>query len=112
MVSSGFRNRGQNDESIPAHLEYRIRLSALESEKMLFWNYYVNEQHPDKIVWNSGRHRYFDNVWMAQILRDIVSLRKDPVQRDLAQRFLEYFCQANQLDANTLPQPDGALSRI
>ena len=30
------------------------------------------------MTWNSRRYRYFDNIWMAQILRGIVALKRTP----------------------------------
>ncbi len=47
----------------------------------------MNKNFPTRITWNSGRQRYFDNIWMAQILRDIVSLKKKPGESESAQRF-------------------------
>jgi len=112
MVNEAFSAKLCKDGYIPAHPEYRLRLSKQESEKMLFWNYYVNKRYPHKMTWNSGRHRYFDNIWMAQILHDIISLKKDPQERELVQRFFEYFCQMNRINKRELPKPNGALVRI
>lgn len=39
------------------------------------------------MTWNTGKHRYFDNLRMAQILIDIVELKSDPKERELAQQF-------------------------
>ncbi|MDD4583508.1 MAG: hypothetical protein PHR60_04900, partial [Eubacteriales bacterium] len=67
--------------------------------------------YPQNMTWNTGRYRYFDNVWMAQILRGIVSLKKKPHEQELAQRFFEHFCQMNQISEEELPKPNGALMR-
>lgn len=64
------------------------------------------------MTWNTGRHRYFDNVWMAQILRDIVSLKENPEEQENAQQFFEYFCQMNRIKKEEIPEPNGALMRI
>ncbi|WP_421383166.1 malate synthase [Bacillus salacetis] len=111
MVKEGFIGKLCEDGNIPAHSEYRLQLTEQESEQMLFWNYYVNQKSPEKMTWNSGKYRYFDNLWMAQILHDIVSLRSDTEERELAQQFLDHFCKMNQLVEQDLPQPDGALMR-
>ena len=63
------------------------------------------------MTWNSGRHRYFDNVWMAQILQDIVALKNGSEEVELAQSFLEHFCDMNRLKETDLPSPNGALVR-
>lgn len=112
MVEEGFNGKSCEDGYIPAHPEYRLRLSEEESEKMLFWNYYVNKKSPETMIWNSGRQRYFDNVWMAQILRDIVSLREEPKEKEKAQVFFQYFCKINRINIEKLPEANGALMRI
>ena len=45
------------------------------------------------MVWNTGKYRYFDNSWMAQILLDIVSLKSDSNEREQAQQFLNIFAK-------------------
>jgi hypothetical protein len=111
MVKEGFIGKLCEDGYIPAHSTYRIQLTEQESEQMLFWKYYVNEKHPHKMTWNTGKYRYFDNLWMAQILLDIVSLKSDPKERELAQQFFEHFCKMNQLTEQELQKPNGALMR-
>lgn len=78
---------------------------------MLFWNYYVNKNYPHRTTWNSGKFRYFDNVWTAQILKDIIELKTDEVQIKEAKNFLEYFCQMNALDMENIPEANGALKQ-
>lgn len=112
MAEEGFNGQTCKDGYILAHPEYRLRLSEQESHKMLFWKYYMNKNFPTKITWNSGRQRYFDNIWMAQILQDIVSLKKKPEEREVAQRFFEYFCKVNHINGNKLPKANGALVQI
>ena len=112
MVEENFIGKLSEDGYIPAHSKYRIQLTEQEAEQMLFWNYYVNEKFTHKMTWNTGKHRYFDNVWMAQILRDIVSLKTDPQEKELAKQFFTHFCKMNEITAQELPQPNGALKRI
>lgn len=112
MVSETFIGKLCEDGYIPAHSEYKLRLSEQESAKMLFWNYYINERYPNNMTWNTDKFRYFDNIWMAQILRDIISLKKGKEEHQLAQNFFEHFCQMNQIRENELLKPDGTLIRI
>ena len=112
MVKEDFDPQRCKDGYIPAHSEYRLRLSGQEAEKMLFWNYYLNERYPQRITWNTGRHRYFNNTWMAQILKDIIALKKKPREREYVQLFFTHFCQMNRININTLAKPRGALVRI
>ncbi|HZG71331.1 MAG TPA: hypothetical protein VEY51_07305 [Chondromyces sp.] len=112
MVNERFIGKFCENGYIPAHSEYRLQLTEQESDKMLFWKYYVNEKSPHKMTWNTGKYRYFDNVWAAQILLDIVSLKNDTPERELAQNFFEHFCIMNQIIKEELPEANGALTRI
>lgn len=112
MVDEDFIGKDCDDGYIPAHSKYKLQLSEQESEKMLFWNYYINERYPNNMTWKTGTYRYFENICMAQILRDIISLKKDPLEKELAQNFFEYFCLMNRIVVNELPKPNGALMHI
>jgi len=111
MVPENYSNRHSEDGYVPAHPKFKLQLTDKEAGKMLFWNYYLNKRYPKNTTWNTGRHRYFQNQWMAQILRDLVSLKENtPVQEDV-QDFFTYFCQMNQINMDELPAPNGALLR-
>ncbi|MHB1314518.1 MAG: malate synthase [Christensenellales bacterium] len=112
MVGEDFIGKTSEDSYIPAHSKFKIRLSEQESGKMLFWNYYINERFPNRMIWETGTFRYFDNVWMAQILSDIVSLKKGTQEHVTAKNFFEYFCNINRIEASELPKSNGALMRI
>ncbi|MBY0121726.1 malate synthase [Bacillus sp. S/N-304-OC-R1] len=112
MVNENFIGKLCEDGYIPAHSKYRLQLTEQESDQMLFWEYYTNKKFPHKMTWNTGKYRYFDNLWIAQILHDIVSLKSDPKERELAQQFLKHFCKMNQITDRELPKPNGALMRI
>lgn len=111
MVNEDFIGKLCDDGHIPAHSKYKLELTEKESEQLLFWKYYVNEKLPNKMSWNTGKYRYFSNLWMAQILLDIVSLKTDSQERELAQQFLKHFCKMNQITVQELPKPNGALMR-
>jgi len=96
---------------VSAHPEYRIELTDQEAEKMLFWNYYINKNYPNRTTWNSGKYRYYDNVWTAQILKDIIELKRDEKEIKAVENFLEYFCKINALDINNIPEVSGALKQ-
>jgi hypothetical protein len=112
MVEDDFIGKQCEDGYIPAHPEHRLLLSEKESKKILFWNYYVNENHPQKMTWNAGRYRYMENIWVAQILRDIVSLKQDSDDKVAAENFFNYFCRLNHLNQDKLTKPNGALMRV
>ncbi|MED3867182.1 malate synthase [Priestia megaterium] len=112
MVNEDFIGKLCEDGYIPAHSKYRLQLTEQESDQMLFWEYYINERSSQKMTWNTGKYRYFNNLWMAQILLDIVDLKSDPKERELAQQFFEHFCKMNLITAEELPKPSGALMRM
>src|SRR5690625_2279188 len=111
MVNETFSGNHNDDGMVPAHPEFRIELSEEEAAQMLFWNYYVNKNHPHRMTWNSGKYRYYDNVWTAQMLKDIIALKTDEEKIEQAKSFLEYFCQMNLLDPDDIPAPEGALKQ-
>ncbi|OCA89454.1 MULTISPECIES: malate synthase [unclassified Bacillus (in: firmicutes)] len=111
MVHENFVGKMCEDGIIPAHSKYRIQLTEEESDQLAFWEYYVNEKNPEKMTWNTGKYRYFDNLWMAQILLAIISLKSDPNERELAQQFFNHFCKMNQIMEQDIPKPNGAIMR-
>ncbi len=112
MAREDFDGSLCEDGYITAHPDYRLQLTEKESSKILFWNYYVNERFPKKMTWNAGRYRYMDNIWVAQILKDIISLREESDDKETAQNFLKYYCKMNHINENEVPEPSGTLKRI
>lgn len=111
MVHEDFIGKLCEDGEIPAHSKYRLALTKEESDQLVFWEYYVNKKSPEKVSWNSGKYRYFDNLWMAQMLRTIISLKTDPQEKELAQQFFKHYCKMNQITASELPEHNGTLLR-
>lgn len=112
MVNEDFIGKLCEDGYIPAHSKYKMTLTEQQSKQLPFWNYYSNEKTPDKMAWHTGKYRYFYNVWMAQILLDIVSLKDDPQEKELAQQFLKHFCKMNRLTPEDLPKANGTLKQV
>lgn len=112
MVDEKFIGKLCEDGLIPAHSKYRLRLSEEEAQKLPFWNYYVNERYPQNMTWNSGRHRYFENIWLAQVLKDLISMKQDSEEKALLEEFFEYFCDMNRIEEDEIPKPNGSLVRI
>lgn len=111
MVNETFFGNQSEDGIVPSHTKFKIELTEQEAEKMLFWNYYINKNYPHRTAWNSGKYRYFDNVWTAQILKDIIALKTDEEEIKHAKAFFEYFCQMNAIDMNNIPEASGALKQ-
>ena len=114
MANEFFDGRLCEDGYITAHPKHRIHLSEKEVEKVLFWDYYFDNKSEDETIWKSGRQRYFDNIWMAQILRDIINIRKEDESDEKvkeAEEFFDYFCMINAINKNEIPEANGALKR-
>ncbi|MBS7345417.1 MAG: malate synthase [Caryophanon sp.] len=109
MVKEGFIGKLADDGFVPAHATYRIRLTEEESAQLYFWHYYTNHKTPEKMAWSTGKYRYFDNEWTAQIVRDIYALKTDAAEKAEVKAFLEYFCKQNQLTLNDLAPRNGVL---
>lgn len=104
-------NAGNDIEEgyVSSNSKYKIKLSPKEAGKLLFWNYYANNSNPQNISWNSGLHRYVYNEQAAQILKDIVEIKKDTKDEDLAKEFLKYYCDINKIDDKKIGELKGAL---
>lgn len=64
-------------------------LVAEKAHQMPFWRYHANEKQPDVAVWSSGLHRYITDEQAAQVLRDIVEIKKGTEDEDLAKEFFQ-----------------------
>lgn len=90
---------------------YKLSLTEQEARKILFWNYYYNENAPDNVKWGQGLHRYLSDVQAASILRDILEVKRGAKDEKLAQEFFEHFCEINNIKADDMPVREGALQR-
>ena len=80
-----------------------------EAQKLKFWDYYFCPNAPEVIKFGSGLHRYLSDDQAAQILRDVVALKKGTAQEALAHEFFEYFCSVNGIDVANIAPKNGAL---
>lgn len=111
LVDDAFEGDAHEEGFVSTKSKYKIELSADEASQIKYWNYYYNERTPEKIAWGQGLHRYIDNIQSAQILRDVLAIKKGKNDEDLAKEFYEYFCRINGLKDNDIPQNNGALLR-
>lgn len=109
MVDEDFIGKLCDDGFIPAHPDYRFKLTKEESAKMPFWKYYINNRNPEKMTWNSGVYRYFSNDIMAQIIKDLVALKQGTDQQEIVEEFFARFCDINKINANAISKPNGPL---
>lgn len=109
LIDESYEGDNRDAGYVTTNSEWKIELSPIEAHKLLFWNYYINRNAPQKIVFGSGLHRYLSDEQAAQILRDIVTVKSTPKEKEFAQQFFEHFCKINGIDANDVPLPKGAL---
>lgn len=102
LVDDSYDGDNWDEGYVAAHSKFKIKLSTEEAHKLLFWNYYANENHPEKPAWGSGLHRYLNDVKAVQILRDIVNVKKGTKDEALANEFLNHFCQVNLVDISEI----------
>ena len=91
--------------------KYKIKLSPAEAKQILFWNYYFNKNEQEIVGWAQGLFRYIENYQAAQILRDIVDVKKGAADEQTAIEFLQEFCKRKHIDPSEIPENNGALTR-
>jgi hypothetical protein len=111
LVDENYEGDNREEGYVTTHSDWKIELSPNEARKMLFWNYYVNQNAPRKLVFGSGLHRYLSDEQAAQILRDIIDVKGDSKEQEFARKFFEHFCTINGIDLENVPSPSGALMR-
>ena len=109
LVDESYEGDNRDAGYVTTNSEWKIELAPTEAHKILFWNYYINRNAPQKIVFGSGLHRYLSDEQAAQILRDIITVKSIPEEKEFAQQFFQHFCKINGIDANDVPPPNGAL---
>lgn len=111
LVDDAYEGDNRDEGYVTTTSKYKLSLTKEEAKKVLFWNYYHNENAPEKVAWGQGLHRYISDEQAASILKDIVTVKKGKKDETLAQEFLEYFCEINSIHISNLPIMEGALKR-
>lgn len=109
LIDEYFEGDERDEGYVTCHSKWRIELNPTEAHQILFWRYYYNENAPEKMVFGSGLHRYLTDVEAAQILRDIVKVKRDESEKELAKEFLLHYCELHIINVNEIPEPGGAL---
>ena len=109
LIDEYFEGDEKDEGYVQCHSRWHIELKPDEAHQILFWNYYVNQNAPGRIVFGSGLHRYISDIKAAQILRDIVQVKKDATEKEFAKEFLDHYCELTGIDAESIPEPKGAL---
>lgn len=111
LVDESYEGDERDAGYVGTNSKYKISLSLEEAQQLFFWDYHANQNQASIPAWNSGLHRYFDDIQATQILKDIVSLKKGSADEEICKEFLEYFCTVNNVELNDVPLPNGALKR-
>jgi len=111
LVDESYEGDHQDAGYVTTNSDWKIALTPQEAHQIRFWNYYVNRNAPERIMFGSGLHRYLSDDQAAQILRDIAEIRTSPEDKEFARRFFEHFCKVNRIDPEQVPPPNGALRR-
>lgn len=92
--------------------KFKLSLSPEEATGFLFWNYHANKNKPESAFWGSGLFRYFDDLQAANILKDLVEIKKGTQDAELSKEFYDYFCKTHRINPAELIQASGALSLV
>ncbi|MFA9398795.1 MAG: hypothetical protein ACERKV_11095 [Clostridiaceae bacterium] len=111
LIDENYEGDNKEEGYVASNSKYRIQLSLDEAEKLKFWDYYFNQNNPQRIVFGSGLHRYLTDVQAAQILKKICEIKKETPEEELSKEFLDHYCSLNNIDVNDIPAANGALLR-
>lgn len=111
LVDEAYEGDNRDEGYVTTSSKYRMSLTKDEAKKVLFWNFYHNENAPEKVAWGQGLHRYITDEQAASILKNIATVKKGKKDEALAQEFLERFCEINSIEISNLPIMEGALQR-
>ncbi|MBR0249151.1 MAG: hypothetical protein IJQ70_09285 [Synergistaceae bacterium] len=104
LVDESYDGDGREEGYVTNNSKWRIELRPDEAKRMLFWNYYVNKNAPERIVFGSGLHRYLSDMQAAQILNDIIKVKSDPEEKAFAAEFFEHFCKISNIDPQIIAE--------
>ena len=112
LMGEHFEGDNVKDGFVESHPKFKLKLTVEETNKIKFWNYYFNQNKPERMVLGSGIHRYLTDIQSAQVLRDILEAKKGKEDEALAKEFFDYFCQIKVLKPEDLVEPQGALQKV
>lgn len=95
---------------VAAKSKYKLSLTSQEAKSMKFWKYYSNRNSSEKQRWGQGLYRWLHDIEAAQILRDIVTIKKGTESEAFAREFFEHFCKINAISIDDIPEPNGSLT--
>ncbi|PKM52916.1 MAG: hypothetical protein CVV00_14970 [Firmicutes bacterium HGW-Firmicutes-5] len=82
----------------------RITLTLEEAKSMQFWNYHANSTGKVSAKWGSGLFRYMDDIQAVALLQDLVKLKQNSPDAQLANDLLESYCRNNLIELSAISQ--------
>lgn len=70
--------------------KYKIKLTADEARHLNFWDFYSNDNSPDKCFWGTGLFRYFD-IEVIDILDKARNIVNNKEKKSLINEMYNYF---------------------
>lgn len=111
LVDQTYDGDDLDEGFVSTHSKFKIKLTTEQAHQMPFWRYHANANQPENAAWSSGLHRYIGDNEAAQILRDIIEIKKGTEDEALSKEFFETFCTITKINPQTLSEPNGALCR-
>ena len=109
LVDDGCPGGNRDAGFVTADSKFKMFLPLDKSKTLLYWNYYKNPKHPEKIAWGQGLYRYLPDEQAAAILRKFAELKQGTTEESLAREFLDYFCKTKKINLCDIPDTTGAL---
>ncbi|MCK8058349.1 MULTISPECIES: hypothetical protein [unclassified Fusibacter] len=97
------------DGYVGAHDKYRIKLTLEEAKQLRFWTYHVNTTKPESMVFGRALQRYWTDLQSAQLLKDIVRIKRGTEDEALSKEIFKFYCDTHTLDYLNIASPSGAL---
>ncbi|PKM71073.1 MAG: hypothetical protein CVU92_10315 [Firmicutes bacterium HGW-Firmicutes-17] len=82
----------------------KITLTLEEAKNMQFWNYHANATGKVSAKWGSGLFRYMDDTQAVALLQDLMKIKQDTPEAQLAKDLLESYCRNNHIELSTVSQ--------
>lgn len=79
----------EDGHCIHASRKFRLRLTLDEAKQLNYWSYYRNEGNPKLIRWSQPRFRYLEDMQVAAILHDILSIVHDASTKSMVAQLLK-----------------------
>lgn len=95
IIGNLFEGDSEYCGEVTAHSRYRLELTMEQSKQIDFWDFYQNTNNPKKKKWGQGIFRYMYDKDCAELLYQIIQIKKGTEDFELAKEMYHYYCQHN-----------------